>query len=113
MSHSSDPDQPARRRTTVVVVLALLMAIAGGVLSITPTTGTVSAWADPPLELVVTAPDEAARPVATPSARRVGFEAAAERPVALTARFPRAATRPTTTTTAGDAPPPGRSPPRH
>ena len=69
MSHSSDTDQPARRRTTVVVVLAVLLAVVGGVLSITPTTGSASAWADPPLELAVAAPDEAARPAPAGRAR--------------------------------------------
>ena len=113
MSHSSDPDQPARRRTTVVVVLAVLMAIVGGVFSITPTTGTVSAWADPPLELAITAPDEAARPVAQRrSARRVARVAASPRPAPVTARFPRATAQRAMTTSAGTDPPPGRSPPR-
>jgi len=114
MSHSSDPDQPARRRTTVVVVLAVLMAIVGGVLSITPTTGTVSAWADPPLELAVTSPDEAVRPAAPRwAARPVEHPAGSVLPARPAARLRPATTQHPATATASDAPPPGRSPPRH
>jgi hypothetical protein len=114
MSHSSDPDQPARRRTTAVLVLALLMAVVGGVLSITPSTGTASAWADPPLELSVTGPDEAVRPLvarASPSRRVVvGPRSDAPAPGAPPRRLTTA--RQAASTIDGDAPPPGRSPPR-
>ncbi|MET0460514.1 MAG: hypothetical protein ABW195_14780 [Ilumatobacteraceae bacterium] len=113
MSHSSDPDQPARRRTTAVVVLAVLLAVVGGVLSITPTTGTASAWAEPPLELPVPAPDEAvAPPVARPAAaHRVTAETGSEAPTPADARPQRTTARQAASTTVGDAPPPGRSPP--
>jgi len=114
MSHSSDPDQPARRRTTVVVVLAVLMAIVGGVFSITPTTGTVSAWADPPLELAVTSPDDVARPAAPRwSAPEVGQESGSVVSTAPAPRLRPAAAQRAVTAAAGEDPPPGRSPPRH
>ena len=113
MSHSSDPDQPARRRTTAVVVLAVLLAVVGGVLSITPTTGTTSAWAEPSLELPVLAPDEAvAAPVARPSAtHRVTTGTGSRAPTPADSRPRRATAWQAAPTTVGEAPPPGRSPP--
>ena len=95
------------------MVFAVLMAIVGGVLSITPTTGAASAWADPPLELSVTTHDEAVN-VAAPrwSAPEVG-EAGSALPAPSAPRPRGAPASGALTTTAGDDPPPGRSPPRH